>query len=423
MPDIQPFAALRYNPEVVGDLSRVIVPPYDVIKEEERQRLAAEPLSAVQLTLEPRRETDTPEDNSYTRSRDRFRSWQADGTLVRDARPALYVLQQDFEWDRKPYARRHLVAAVRLHEFDEKVILPHEQILKGPKDDRQRLIETSEANYEPIFVLAMGRSDRFRALLDGAVAVEPLLDVTMPSGERQRVWDVSAPETVAAFQAVLENVQMVIADGHHRYNASLEVKRRLNQARGAGPWDHAMMTIAAMDDPDLLVLPTHRLVHGIGPLSIAEMTDRLDQYFVVEELATPKAVQEAMAESDGPAIGLLMGHSAFLLTPWDLDDAAAAINTTRSDAWRKLDVSLLHGLVMDRVLGLGAGESPHITYTRYPDEAVKAVRDGSAQVAFLLRPTPTEAVRNIALLGETMPQKSTFFYPKLATGLLFRTWS
>lgn len=422
MPEIQPFAAWRYNPDVVGDLARVIVPPYDVIKEEERQRLAAEPLSAVQLTLEPKREDDSPLDNAYTRSRDRFRAWQADGTLVRDPAPALYVLQQDFEWDRKPYARRHLVAAVRLHEFEEKVILPHEQILKGPKDDRQRLIETSEANYEPVFVLTMGRSDRFRALLDDASAAEPLLDVTMASGERQRVWPVAAPEKVAAFQSALKDAQMVIADGHHRYNASLGVKRRLDDERGPGPWDYAMLTIAAMDDPDLLVLPTHRLVTGIEPMSITEMTDRLDQYFVVEELATPKALQEAMAEADGPAIGLLMAHSAFLLTPWDLEDAAAAMNTTKSSAWRRLDVSLLHGLVMDRVLGLGAGESPSISYTRYAEEAVKAVRDGSARMAFLLRPTPTDAVREIALLGETMPQKSTFFYPKLATGLLFRSW-
>jgi uncharacterized protein (DUF1015 family) len=420
MPEIQPFAAWRYNSEKV-ELQKVVVPPYDVIKEADRARLAAEPFSGVQLTLAPALDTDTPGNNRYTRSRDKFMDWQRDGILVRDSSPCLYVLRQDFEWAGTAYRRMHVVCACRLHEWSENVILPHEKILQGPKDDRQRLIETSRANYEPLFGLTLGNCESLRAMLNRHSQGEPISDVTIRNGERNRVWRIDDPGAIAEIQADISGRQVVIADGHHRYTASLGVKRELNRTDGAGPWDYAMMTLAAMDDPELLVLPTHRMVSSV-PLDFDAVVEALDEYFAIEAFETPEDVLAAMDLTEGIAIGMLVrNQGAYLLTPWRPDEIGEAIAGEHSRDWKSLDVSVLHGIVMDRVLGLGAGESASITYTRDPAEAVQSVRDG-ASFAFLLKSTPTDAVRTLALGGETMPQKSTFFYPKLLTGLLIRAW-
>ena len=421
MPEIKPFAALRYNPEKVN-LADVVVPPYDVIKEKQRQALAEQPYSGVRLTLIPEEAGDTPENNRYTRSRDLFQKWQDEGILVQDEQPALYILRQDFTWEGSPYTRMHLVAACRLYEFAEKIILPHEQILQGPKDDRQRLIETTRANYEPLFGLTMGDSSDFRALLEQHAEGEPLEDVTLENGERNRVWRVTDPDAIRAFEQSVANKTVVIADGHHRYNASLGVKRDMDAQHGPGPWDYAMMTLAAMDDPRLLVLPTHRMVAGLESYDEDEIVNRLGEFFRVERKASPEEVMKAMDEAEGVAIGMLAEPDAsYVLLPHDPGNVAAMIESDHSREWKSLDVSVLHGVIMDRVLGLGAGESPHITYTRDAREAAESVR-GEAQLAFLLKDTPAEAVRVISLLGETMPQKSTYFYPKLLTGLLIRKW-
>lgn len=420
MPDIQPFAAVRYNTDKVS-LGGVVVPPYDVINESERARLASEPHSGVQLTLAPSRDGDTDVDNRYTRSRDLFAEWQREGVLIQDDQPCLYVLAQEFEWGGKAFRRSHLVCACRLHEWDEAIILPHEQILQGPKDDRQRLIETSRANFEPLFGLTLGDCQRFRAALKHHSQGEPIADVTLPNGERNRVWRISDPVAIAAIQADLKDRQVIIADGHHRYTASLGVKRDMNAALGAGPWDYAMMTLAAMDDPELLVLPTHRIVSGISP-DFDDVVESLDEYFAIEAFDSPNDVLEAMENSEGIAIGMLAaGQGSYLLAPWQPEEIGERIHGAHSNAWRMLDVSILHGIIMDRVLGLGSGESPNIRYTRDSAEAIESVEAGAA-FAFLLKSTPTEAVRVIALGGETMPQKSTFFYPKLLTGLLIRAW-
>lgn len=421
MPDIQPFAALRYNPARVS-LERVVVPPYDVIKEEQRRALAAEPFSGVRLTLANEQAGDTEGQNRYTRSRDLFGQWREDGTLIQDDAPALYVLAQEFQWHGRRFTRMHLVCACRLHPFEDRVILPHEQILQGPMDDRQRLIETTRANYEPLFGLTLGKAGPFRAALDAAATGAPLADVTLENGERNRVWRIADPAAIAHFQEMLAEQNVVIADGHHRYTASLGVRRAMNARHGAGPWDYAMMTLAAMDDPDLLVLPTHRIVSGIVPFHFEPLVDRLDAMFVIEEHDTLEDLLAGMDGAEGVAIGMASSEGLYMLTPWEPDQVADMIRDDHSDAWKRLDVSVLHGLIMDRLLGLGAGESPHIAYTRDAREAADAVGQGGAQLAFLLKHTPTEAVRAIALNGETMPQKSTYFYPKLVTGLLMRAW-
>ncbi len=421
MPEVLPFEGIRYSGDRIGDMTRVVVPPYDVISESERSRMAEEPYSPVRLTLDPSKPDDTDTDNRYTRSRDLFRSWMTDGILVRDKEPAYYVLSQEFEWHDKRFTRRCLVGACRLHEWSEGIILPHEQILEGPRADRQNLIETTSANYEPIFGLALGDDAAFANLLEQSCRTQPLIDARMPNGERHSIWRVETAEN-SEFRSLLTDTRIIIADGHHRYTASLAVRNRMNSRLGPGPWDYVMMAIAPMDDPGLLILPTHRIVDGLPALNVTELLRRLDDLFMCLPIENAGELEEALEKTEGPAFGMVTREGCHLLVPWNLDDCAAAVRLERSPLWKRLDVAVLHGLIFDRYLGIGAGESPFLRYTRDAAEAMRAVTENGASLAFLMKATPKESVRQIALGGETMPQKSTFFYPKLATGLVMRDW-
>lgn len=421
MPEVLPFEGIRYAADRIGDMTRVVVPPYDVISESERFRMAEEPYSPVRLTLDPAKPDDTDTDNRYTRSRDLFRKWISEGVLVRDQHPAYYVLSQEYEWHDKCFTRRCLVGACRLHEWSEGIILPHEQILEGPRADRQNLIETTEANYEPIFGLALGDDASFADLLAQTCLADPLIDARMPNGERHSLWRLDSANN-GAIRSLMVDTCIIIADGHHRYTASLAVRNRTNSRSGPGPWDYVMMAIAPMDDPGLLVLPTHRIVDGLPALNVTELLRRLGYLFMCLPLENAGELEEALEKTEGPAFGMVTREGCYLLVPWNLDACAAAVRLERSPLWKRLDVAVLHGLIFDRYLGICAGESPFLRYTRDAAEAMRAVTENGASLAFLMKATPKESVRQIALGGETMPQKSTFFYPKLATGLVIRGW-
>ena len=421
MPEVLPFEGIRYSADRIGDMTRVVVPPYDVISESERSRMAEEPYSPVRLTLDPSKPDDTDTDNRYTRSRDLFRDWISKGILIREKQPAYYVLSQEFEWRGESFMRRCLVGACRLHEWSDGIVLPHEQILEGPRADRQNLIETTEANYEPIFGLALGDDAAFASLLAQSCLADPLIDARMPNGERHSLWRLDSANE-GEIRSLMAGARIIIADGHHRYTASLAVRNRMNSRSGPGPWDYVMMAIAPMDDPGLLILPTHRIIDGLPALNVTELLRRLDDLFMSLPVENAGELEDLLEKTEGPAFGMVTGEGCYLLVPWNLDDCAAAVRLERSPLWKRLDVAILHGLILNRYIGIGAGESPFLRYTRDSGEALRAVTENGASLAFLMKATPKESVRQIALGGETMPQKSTFFYPKLATGLVMRGW-
>ncbi|HUS69056.1 MAG TPA: DUF1015 domain-containing protein, partial [Kofleriaceae bacterium] len=404
-------------------------PPYDVIDAEERAALAAlDPHNSVRLIL-PEGEGDA----KYASAARTLEEWLAAGVLRRDDRPALYRYHQVFtsaELGGRPVTRRGFIAAVRLHRFDEREILPHERTLSGPKVDRLKLMEATRAHFSQIFGLysdPSGETDRAFTRAEGR---PPVLDGVTADGTRHVIWRVDDAETVGRVRRVMAAVKIYIADGHHRYETMLALRDRLRERAGGEldsrcPAEFATMFLCNMEDPGLVVLPIHRMVHGVPDFDAARLLERTQEWFTSTPVpggaGDAAALREALAIASGvrPSFAVLLpGRDPVILTLRDTVDLARA-GLTGSHALTSLDVSVLHGLVIERALGIdrAAQEAQrNITYVKDTAEAVARAARGEAQVTFLMAPTRVAQVRAVADAGEFMPQKSTFFYPKIASG-------
>jgi uncharacterized protein (DUF1015 family) len=425
MAEIAAFRGILYDTSRV-DASRVLSPPYDVISPEERAALAAaDPHNSVRLIL-----PDGEGDAKYDTSARLLEEWLAAGVLRRDDRPALYRYHQVFtsrELGGRSVTRRGFIAAVRLHRFDERVILPHERTLSGPKADRLKLMEATRAHYSQIFGLysdPSGETDRAFTRAEGR---PPVLDGTTADGTRHILWRVDDAETTGRIRRVMASLKIYIADGHHRYETMLALRDRLRASGGEldprSPAEFATMFLCNMDDPGLVVLPIHRMVHGVPGFDADRMLQDAQQWFDPTPLPAgdPDSLREALAIASAvrPSFAALFpGKGPVMLTLRNTASLARA-GLTGSHALTSLDVTVLHGLVLERVLGIdrAAQEAQtHITYVKDTAEAVARTAAGEAQVTFVMAPTRVEQVRAVADAGEFMPQKSTFFYPKIASG-------
>jgi uncharacterized protein (DUF1015 family) len=428
MAQITPFAGLHYNTEKVA-LADVIAPPYDIIKGRMRSELIARSeYNVVRVEL-----PEGSDDSKYDQAARLLQEWRESGVLVEDS-PIYYCYEQEFQVPgtgiRKK--RRGVLGALRLEEFGQGV-QPHEHTLSGPKQDRLKLLRATRANISPIFGLYDDSDGWATALLNNVCLDPPLVEATDSEGVIHRLWRISDDETVNAVEASLENETLLIADGHHRYETALNyrnecIARAQAQGRdwtGAEPENHVLMMCVATMDEGLIVLPTHRLVKNAGESQIANLPAALAEFFTVEPLAEEgsAALLQAIEGEEKGRLGLrVKGHSYALRLKEDTE-YSAALDAARSDAYNALDVSILHRLILERQLGIGAGElaaGEHVAYTIDAAEALRQVDSGEAQAAFLLRATPVEQVQEVAAAGDKMPQKSTYFYPKLMTGLVLR---
>jgi uncharacterized protein (DUF1015 family) len=427
--DVRPFRALRYDPAIAGDPSRLIAPPYDVIGPEEQRRLyAASPYNIVRLECGEDRPGDAPGHDRYARAAAELRRWREEGVLVLDERPRLYLYEQEFIHE-GPRRRRALLAIVRLEPWERGVILPHERTLPKPKEDRLRLLRSVRANVSPVFGLY-----RDRGALGELIASEgpPLLEATTPDGQRHRLLSVS-PERERAIAAAFGPRSIYIADGHHRYETALayrDERRALAEHwTGEEPENFVLMALVAADDPGLVVLPTHRLVHP--PVVPHDLVPRLSRFFDIEDV-TPKSwdgtallrllARLAAAGRETVAFGALgleeQRYHLLLLTSFEAVEPL--LPPDKPSVWRRLDAAVLQHVVLKACLGIdeSAVAAGHVvTYTEDAEQARLAVEHGRARLAFLLNPPPVEQILAVADTGERMPQKSTYFYPKLATGL------
>jgi uncharacterized protein (DUF1015 family) len=436
MADFESFHGLRYNTEKV-DLAAVLAPPYDVIKGGTRAELAARSEYNVVGVELPEGEGDTRYENAARL----LKEWRDRDILVCDD-ASFYVYEQEFgvPGSASLAQRRGVLGALRLEEFGEGV-KPHEHTLSGPKEDRLKLLRATRTNTSPIFGLYRDTDGWVGSLLEVVCGTEPLSEVTDADGVMHRLWRVTDDETVNAIVAALENEDILIADGHHRYETALNYRNERRAAAeaageewaGSEPANYVLMMCVSTSDPGLIVLPTHRLVKADSD-QISRLPEALEQHFEVEELlqdSGPEWQAEALLRRlndhiptiNTPRLAMrLQGHSYLLrLRPGDthLND----MDGERSEAYNRLDVTLLHTLIMERQLGIGPAElaaGGHVSYTIDAEEAFKKVDAGDYGVAFLLRPTPVEQVEEVAAAGDKMPQKSTYFYPKLVTGLVLR---
>lgn len=439
MAEIVPFRAVRYASTRGRALGQLLAPPYDLVSQEQRDELLRRsPHNIIHLTLGEERVGDGPAENKYLRAAQAWTSWLAEGILRRDPTSAFYPLEQSY-WapDGRNLRRRGFMAAVRLHEFGEGVIVPHEKTLTAPKADRLEVIKAVKANLSPLFGLYRDESGATARALDAASLAEPAAETDSDDGVHHRLWRVEDPGVVASLQELLSGQRIFIADGHHRYETALVYRRMLEERTPGLPADgghhYILMFLCPMNDPGLFLFATHRLVYGLKDFSLPAFLERLERWFRIETLAEDarRPVGRAWAvsklgEHAGKSTTFLMvsaedGRARIATLRDDVDLSAAGLPP--NDTLAALDVTVLHSVVLQHLLGLSPEtqeKQENVTYVRDAGEAVSRVLSGEHQLGFLLNPTPMWQVEAVGEAGETMPQKSTLFYPRLQSGLVMR---
>lgn len=400
MVQIRPFRALRYNPDFIGELSRVTAPPYDVIDAQEQERLyQASPYNVVRLILGKQSPTDTETDNRYTRARRDYDAWCRNGVLRQDAAPAVYAVEHAFT---DPLgARRTRLGVIAVLDLDDGVqgILKHERTLAGPKEDRTRLLEAVPAHLEPVFLVYPDAVGSMQRTLEAACAGEPTVAAKVGADD-VRLWVLQDPDVARMFERHLKTIPLLIADGHHRFEVAVAHRDRV---RGL------MAYFVSMADPALVVHPIHRLL------------DR------AQDLETIRTVCEVEPAVDGPAalawvrnqgagqgcFGYCEGTNAYCVRVRPAAREQWIAGSGQPTGLAQLDVSVLHGLVL-HATGV---PSEQVRYTGNPSEVWAALRSGSAKAAWLLREIPLPVIFTLAEAGHVMPPKSTYFYPKVPSGL------
>jgi uncharacterized protein (DUF1015 family) len=417
MADVQPLRTLRYAPEAVGSLEAVIAPPYDVIDDEQRAELAARsPFNVVEIDLPQATNGGDP----YMHARDTLDMWRQQGVMVREREPALWALQQDFTApDGSRRSRRGFFARVRVEEYGEGRIRPHERTHPGPREDRLRLTRATRANLSPIFSLFPDPDGAATRALEGATAEDPFGTATDADGTDNRIWRIADPELIAELQGAVAEAELLIADGHHRYETA---RLYADEIGGEGEHRYVLMFLCSLSDPGLTVFPTHRLLSGLEDDSEKQIAirDVLKRDFEIEEVGAAELEPPA---GDRVAFGYMDSffRRPFRVTLKDQSIADRAL-ADKPEPYRRLDTAVLEALVLRGALGLSEDDIAHLRglgYSKSLDEAREAVESGRWDAAFYLRATPIEQVREVAAAGESMPPKSTYFYPKVPTGLVF----
>jgi uncharacterized protein (DUF1015 family) len=414
MAAIEPLRALRYDLEVTGGLQDVIAPPYDVIDEAGRAELAARsPYNVVRIDL--------PEgEDPYAAAAAEFLRWRAEGAVVRDDYPALWAIAQIYTGpDGRKRTRHGLLARVRIEEYGAGRIRPHERTHPGPKEDRLRLTRATKANLSPIFSLFSDPEGVVWDALASAPGVEPWGEATDADGTVNRLWRIEDQGAIEEVKATTRDAELLIADGHHRYETA---RVYAEEVGGEGPHRYVLMCLVALEDPGLTVFPTHRLVRGLRPDQHEELATAIRRDFDVEPLDDTAAL-EPSGDDDAVRIGYIDSHfqRPFMLTLKDAAIADAAL-PDHSEPYRRLDTAVLEALILKGALEMTDEDIDHLNglgYARDFDQALGLVQSGEYDAAFFMGATPVRRIQEVAAAGESMPPKSTYFYPKVPTGLLF----
>jgi len=430
MAEVRPLRGIRYAKEKVGDIAQVVTPPYDVIsKEAQAAYYARSPYNVIRLELGQTTADDSTLNTIYTRAAATLAEWRLQQVLQEETAPCYYLYQQIFTHDGQQYTRTSLIARVRLESWDAKVVLPHEHTLAKAKDDRLQLLRACAANLSPVMSLYDDPQGRIRRLLT-SYAEHAEVHITDEAGEEHRLHPIRDEQQIASIQDFFTERQLYIADGHHRYETALAYRQQiLEQRKELHPEDAAnfvLMALIDVDDPGMLVLPTHRMLFGLEQNMLDMLTEaQFARYFTVQTLPTTltsETIVQRMTEAgqEQPALVFATGKQTLLLT-LNEQGKQKMQESGHSEAWNSLDVAVAQHLVMEDILGLSAENmtaGTHVRYTRDPQQALHAVESGETQAAVLLNATRVRQIRDVAQADNRMPQKSTYFYPKLTTGLV-----
>jgi uncharacterized protein (DUF1015 family) len=413
MADVEPLRALHYDLNRTGGLQDVVAPPYDVIGPEQRAELEARsPYNVVRIDL-------PVGDDPYQIAAQQLEGWRAQSVIVRDEEPALWVLEQDYTGpDGNARRRRGFLARVRVEEYGPGRIRPHERTHPGPREDRLRLTRATKTNLSPIFSLFDDPAGTATAALERSTTPEPWGQATDDDGTVTRMWRVTDSGAIAAITGAAAPAELLIADGHHRYETARVYAEEIG---GEGPQRYVLMCLVALEDPGLTVFPTHRLLRDLRPDQHETLAEAIRRDFTIEKLENTRELAPAYGQP--VRLGYMDAHfrQPFMLT---LKDAAIADKALADHAqpYRRLDTAVLEALILKGALGMTDEDIDHMTgldYARDFEHALELVQSGARDAAFFVAPTPIEEVRAVAAAGESMPPKSTYFFPKVPTGLLF----
>lgn len=441
MATVRPLRGIRYNLSRIGDLAEVIAPPYDVISAEQQELLhRRSAYNVVRLELGRRQSDDSDGNNRYTRARAFFDQWLAEGVLSRELGPAIYVHRHEFAIHGKSLHRIGIIAGLQLEDWSTGNVLPHEDTLPKPKQDRLNLMRACQCNFSPIMALFEDSEVR-RRLQAWTTGRSADTVFSTEGGEKHSLWVVRDADMIDWITGRLARVPAFIADGHHRYETALQYRREIEAANGPLPLDHpanyVLTTLFDFDDPGLVVMPTHRIIRGVDQGKLQRLPHLLGelcqvQIRLVDDVGRGVKAGDLLEtlmrpEPTAQVFGFygLPGGVLHLVTLARDRAAALMAQVPRSEAYRRLDVAILHHVILEGLLGIDSAkidEESHVSYTRDEMEALQAVRQGNAQLAVLLNPTSPQQLRDVALAGDRMPQKSTYFYPKLPTGLVINSW-
>lgn len=425
MADIRAFRGFRYDLGRAGALTDLIAPPYDVVDATLQQSLLARsPFNSIRVELPEEKPGDNEAENRYTRAAYAIKEWQGEDIIRQDSLRHLYVLEQEFTVEGKAYKRRGFIARVRLEPFGKGQIYPHEETMSGPKEDRFKLFRATGMNLSPIFGLYPDDGNEVFGKVETLLYRTPPLEATDHLGVISRLWPIADERIVNSIIGLMGPKPVFIADGHHRYETGL---RYLEERRAAGevPNDEAapnftMMMLVSMNDPGLIILPTHRLISGIAPLTSEELRQKLEPHFAIESVEPNGKEAWERIEMDGSQ-GLLSFYMAadnvWLTARFRSAETMKQLAGEHSDDWRDLAVSVLHVLVINKLLG----GTPKCRYVHLVSEVEAAIQAKECQIAALIPPATMDHVESIAGNHEKMPPKSTYFYPKLPTGLVFNS--
>ena len=430
MVEIAPFKGITYNKEKIGNLDDVMSPPYDIISEEMQNKLYGKHQNNfVKLVLGKQFPSDTKEDNRYTRAKQLFDEWQENSILLESEKNAIFPYKVEYILNNETRTMNGFFVLLRL-DPDYKVVKAHEKTLSKPKADRLDLMRACKANLEPIQLLYMDNNDTIRKMIDECIDA-PILNIKGYDGFMHKLWKVEDELLISKIVDELSNEVLFIADGHHRYQTAInfadEMKKKTNVSDEGAPFNYRMVILANIFDEGLAILPTHRFIK-MPNLDLDDLLQKLQEYFVVEEKTIEKTdndydrvgkrIISEIATEDEHKFALYSNKKYYVLTLKDekvMDEFAK----DRSEIWRTLDVSILHKVILEHILGINEDNlEDHVKYTRVDGEAIQFVDEGRFDISFLMNATKIDELKAIAQAGEHMPQKSTYFLPKMLSGLV-----
>lgn len=421
MADIKAFKGLRYT-ENAGKITQLVCPPYDIISDEQRMEyLKTNENNIIRLEL-PKGE------NAYKTAGETLKSWLGNNILTKDVNAGIYVYEMEFSVKKSATKKvKGFISLVKLEEFSKGIILPHEETLSKAKTDRFNLMSETFCNFSQIYSLYMDEDNSTFSLIEKASNRSADIEVTDADGVIHRLWCVFDKDIITKVSAKFSDKKLYIADGHHRYETALNFHKHLCQ-QGISDENsdsgYVCMMLVNMENDGLVVFPTHRIVRDLTDFNAQQVIEKCKEYFNItlqDNISTAEEKLSTLYNEGKKAFALYTGDKKYYLLVLKDIEVMKKLLPDMSDAYCQLDVSILHSLVLERLFGIdkeNMANQKNLTYTKILDEAIKAVDYNKADCAFILNPTRVSEIRDVALAGEKMPQKSTYFYPKLITGLV-----